>query len=361
MHPRDVVPVAAAAALVAALCAAPTTAHAAPDRREAARPVSTGLVSPLSFAVRRNGVAFISQNFAGLLTKQRPGRAPKVVYAARRGTEVGAVSLDHGAVTFATTRGTRSVLWSMRGRSVTRRANLGAHERTVDPDHGTLYGVSDLDEGCAAQWPVARLGPPTYEAIKDTHPYASTTAGDTTYVADAAANAILGVDRNGVVSTVAVMPPIPLTITSRAARKYKMPDCAIGHAYLFEAVPTDVEMGPDDMLYVTSLPGGPEDGALGANGAVFRVDPLTGSATPVVGKIAGAVDLAVAPNGDIYVAELFGSRISMIAAGTEEVEIFRILQQPGAVEFARGFVYATTKVLSGRGGPPDGRLYRMAP
>ena len=36
--------------------------------------------------------------------------------------------------------------------------------------------------------------------------------------------------------------------------------------------------GPDGRLYVTSLPGGPEDPSLGARGAIFRVTPSTGSA-----------------------------------------------------------------------------------
>ena len=57
------------------------------------------------------------------------------------------------------------------------------------------------------------------------------------------------------------------------------PACVVGEEYAFEPVPTDVEFGPDGWLYVSSLPGGPEDASLGARGAVFRVNPWTGHTT----------------------------------------------------------------------------------
>ena len=80
--------------------------------------------------------------------------------------------------------------------------------------------------------------------------------------------------------------PVKVTIT----RRLRQANGAAGvhwsaRSYAVEAVPTDVEVGPDGKLYVTSLPGGPEDPSLGANGRVLRIDPATGKVTTVVGGL----------------------------------------------------------------------------
>ena len=57
-----------------------------------------------------------------------------------------------------------------------------------------------------------------------------------------------------------------------------MPDCVVGHDFRFEAVPTDVERGPDGMLYVTLAARrsrGPEPRC--PRGRCYRVDPPTGT------------------------------------------------------------------------------------
>ena len=56
--------------------------------------------------------------------------------------------------------------------------------------------------------------------------------------------------------------------------------CTVGHKFYFEPVPTDVEVH-DGLLYVTTLPGGPEDPSLGARGKVYTVDPATGDVTKI--------------------------------------------------------------------------------
>jgi sugar lactone lactonase YvrE len=109
--------------------------------------------------------------------------------------------------------------------------------------------------------------------------------------------------------------------------------------YNFEPVPTDVELGPDGLLYVTLLPGGPEDPSLGARGAVYSVDPDTGEVALVAGGFLGATDLAIAPDGRIYVAELFGDQISTVS-GTG-AQPFVEVRQPAAVEWADGTLFAT--------------------
>jgi sugar lactone lactonase YvrE len=118
-----------------------------------------------------------------------------------------------------------------------------------------------------------------------------------------------------------------------------------------------VEVGPDGMLYVSSLPGGPEDGSLGLKGGVFRVDPSTGEATRIVGGLLSATGIAVTDTGDILVAQLFGGSIVRIAAGTSTAEVWREAKMPADVEWTPEATYATTRALSD---PPKGRLQRWA-
>ena len=95
-------------------------------------------------------------------------------------------------------------------------------------------------------------------------------------------------------------------------------------------MPTDVELGPDGWLYVSSLPGGPEDGRASApTGRVYKVNPKTGKVKLVAGGFISTVDVAVANNGDVYVAELFTGRIMRIKAGSDKVKPFLQLTHAG--------------------------------
>jgi hypothetical protein len=99
--------------------------------------------------------------------------------------------------------------------------------------------------------------------------------------------------RNATPRTVATLPPLGTTITADAAASQGLDPCVVGHTYYFEFVPTDVEKGPNGSLYVTALPGGPEDASLGARGAVFKVNLRSGKVRRVAGGFVGAVNLAV--------------------------------------------------------------------
>ncbi len=61
-----------------------------------------------------------------------------------------------------------------------------------------------------------------------------------------------------------------MKVTKESAAALELPDCVVGVTYAFEPVPTDVEVGKDGYLYVTTLPGGPESPALGARGSSGR-------------------------------------------------------------------------------------------
>lgn len=321
-----------------------------------------GLLSPLSIAVADTGTRYFSQNFAGVLMKQVPGKAAKPVYSRNDGAEVGAVSVRGSSIRFAVSGESGAKLLGLRSSGVYGIADLGAYEASRNPDAKKTYGFVNLPAECAAQFP-AEGQPPTYTGIVESHPYATTQSGTgTTYVADAAGNSILAV-RAGAIRTVAVLPSKTLTVNAQFAEQAQMPACAIGRAYRFEPVPTDVEIGPDGKLYVSTLPGGPEDGSLGAGASVYRISPATGKITRVATGLVSATGLAVSPQGDVYVSELFAQKISRIPHGTNLVLPYAKLTLPGDVEWSRFGVFATSNVLSGLSGQegdvPDGRVVRF--
>jgi hypothetical protein len=333
----------AVVALTGSLLGSPTAgASAAPEPTTVAKK----LISPLSMVVAGDGTAYVAQNFAGLLTAVRPGAKPEVVYAAKKGTEVGALSEAGGAVHFATTKGPRTALWSMRPGSKPKKvADLSAYEEGRNPDGDVAYGFEGgLDAACAAQMPPEV--PAAYTGIVESHPYGSTVHKGTTYVADAAGNTIVSVKPNGKVKTLAVLPPVPFVVTAEAAAASGLPACTVGRTYNFEPVPTDVEVGKGGWLWVTLLPGGPEDGSTGAQGRLVKVKIKTGKVREVASGFAGATGLAVADNGDVYVAQLFGGQVSRIKAGSTKAKPYAEVMMPAAVEWADGDLFVSAQVLS---------------
>lgn len=358
---------AAAATVALAAAGTATTAVASDGAAEPARPanqtLAKGLFSPLSVAVARNGTAYVAQNFAGQIMRVQPGAKPKPVYAVgHEGDEAGAVSYRKGVLTFAITKAAGGAVVKQLGRSgkATTIADVGKYERDVNPDHGVSYGIDGISEECAAQFPAEGF-PASYDGIVESHPYATTSTERGTYVADAAGNSVLAIGRSGRIRTVAVLPPVPVEVTAEIASGLGFPECAVGETYRFEPVPTDVETGSGGQLYVSTLPGGPEDGSAGALAAVYRVDPKTGATTLVADGLVSAVGLAVGPGRSLYVSQLFAGSIAKISGG--RTTTFVSAPMPGDVEYRNGSVYATTNVLSGMSGEPgdvpDGRLVKF--
>jgi hypothetical protein len=350
--------VAALAALATTVAPDATATSSAPSDREV---LARNLLSPLSVDVTRNNAIVYSSNFAGELYLKKPGERQKLLFRSKKGAEVGGIAVDRGGVWFVRGSALMRRTWKGEVRQV---ASLGRHEKTTNPDGDVTYGAPTLSDECAADWPTGNEAPPQmYEGIVESHPYGTAAAGRPAYVADAAGNTILKVRRNGTVSTVAVLPPVPVEITADIANAFDLPDCAIGHDYNFEPVPTDVEVGPDGLLYVTSLPGGPEDGTV--PGSVFTVDPATGDVVQLATGLVSATGLDVARNGDVFVSELFAGKITKIPAGGGDSIRFVTVPFPAAVELKGGHVYATVNVLSGLSGQPDdapaGKVVRYTP
>ncbi|KRE25987.1 ScyD/ScyE family protein [Agromyces sp. Soil535] len=334
-----------------ALTALATPATAAPNGPKPPSPGDTvtlaeHLVGPLTFDVTPNGTLYIGQDFAGLLTKVSGGASETLA----TGPGIAAVSTLGDVVTWGEREGDMTQVLASR---LMQRAADGtvtsidvlAWEQANNPDASAEYGFRDLAPDCLAQIPPFLLpfvGP--HGGAIDTHVYGSLMLKDVTYVADAGANAVLVVDAAGNISTVAVLPPSSFVATDELAASFGLPECVVGHDFITEPVPTDVELGADGWLYVTSLPGGPEDVSLGARGAVYRVNPATGEVQLYASGFAGATGLAVAPNGTVFVAELFGDQVSVITK-RGEVSSFADLPFPAGIEWQSGRLYVSTDVF----------------
>ncbi len=227
-------------------------------------------------------------------------------------------------------------------------ADLLGYEQKVNPDSKVSYGI-DNPTPCQED-AFAGLGGASYTGQPDSHPYAVAPLGDHAWVvADAGANDLLKVDDRGHVSTLAVLPRQPATITADEATSLGLPDCVVGAVYNFESVPTDVVVTRHGFL-VSLLPGGPEDPSFGARGAVYLVS--RSGAHKIAGGFAGATNLAVSPDGRIFVTELFGGQISVIKG--HHVEPYVQLANPLSVTWGHGTLYAGTLAPSDDEGNPTG-------
>jgi hypothetical protein len=106
-------------------------------------------------------------------------------------------------------------------------------------------------------------------------------------VADAGANAVLGVTETGAISTLTALPPRPNPLP------FGPP--------VFQSVPTGVAFGPDGATYVGELTGFPfPPGA--AN--VYRLDSMTGERSIAHAGFTNIVDLTFDPSGNLYVLQI---------------------------------------------------------
>jgi hypothetical protein len=385
MHPKHLVAAAAAVAIAGTAFGAPAVADD-PSPKPLVSVLDRGLLTPLSLAVSDDGTVYYSENFKGTLLRKRPGKAPKTIYQASEGTEVGAVSVSDRGLRFATTffpeeqpperafakgepfaapakaadGGPSAALMGIgRTGKVRKLADLWAFEKNRNPDGDVVYGLRGLPQDCEVDEDFQ-----PYNGIVESHPYATTQVGRRTFIADAAGNDIVKYGRSGRLSTVAVLPAQPVTVTEEMAGMFGFPECAVGLKYYFEPVPTDVEKGPDGKLYVTTLPGGPEDPSLGARASVYRIDPKTAKTKKVASGLLSATGLAVGGNGTLFVSELFNGRIAKVKAGSTQPTTFLKTVLPGDVELrSNGDLYATTNVLSGLSGEegdvPAGQVVRI--
>lgn len=352
----------AAAASSALLLTAPLPAvAAAPARAPRVTTLNTQVLDPFSLAVSRRGT-YVADGGTLKVSRLVRGALHTIATGPKGGDVAGLdVSRDGRYLAFTTSNASHSVtnlkVYGPRGSR--RTVDLAGYEKRHNPDQNVLYGIAHPSQ-CVKD-AFAKMkdgGPVNYKGHIDSHPYAVAAAGHHWFVADAGGNDLLRVSRRGKVSTVAVLPRQPLTITAAIAKGIGLPGCAVGAVYNFESVPTDVEVGPHGWLYVSTLAGGPEDPSLGARSKVYRVNPWTHRVHQVGSGLAGATNIALR-HGRIYVAEFFGGRISVLKNGRPQPVV--TLPHALSVESTRSGLLAGTSAPEGPTGPQGtGSIVRIA-
>ena len=92
---------------------------------------------------------------------------------------------------------------------------------------------------------------------------------------------------------------------------------------------------------------------------MLKVNPATGKVRKVVGGLVSPTGVAVASNGDIYVAQLFQGVISKIKAGSTKVKTYVKVPLPAAVETTPTGLLATINALPGK--KPKGQVVTITP
>ena len=333
----------AAAALV---LTTPSTAWGAPKAQPGTKVLTSAVVAPFNLAVDRHRILVADGGTSTLSRIKGDGSLKTIANGPRPGNVAGvAISRNGRSIAYTTTENPSDFV-NANGSLHIRRAgggtvsvNLATYETKKNPDQGVTYGVQTTAE-CAAEIEAVTGQPASYKGLNDSHPYSVTAYGKRSWiVADAGGNDLLKVNRHGRVSTVAVLPVQPVVLTPAIVASLGLPKCAEGLTYKFEAVPTDVEVGRDGYLYVTTLAGGPESPVLGARSKVYRVNPHNGRVKLVASGLLGATNLAL-HRGKIYVSEFYAGQVSVIKRGKPKL----YLTLPGvvSVESGRGHLYAGT-------------------
>jgi hypothetical protein len=373
MKKRMFVAAAGVAALVVGVAAAPAAATGTSRSFGEVTTLASDLLGPYSVAADRDGTVYVSQNFGGTLERfTRSGERSTVATVPEPGGEIGAVSTRRGEVYYAQgnqAAGEFVLMKLAQDGTSTELADLAQYEADANPDGDVEYGFTELSPECEAQFPPPSNEPPGpetvppgfYTGIVDSHPYASAATKNEVYVADAAGNDILRVGLDGEISTVVVLPPsAPFDAPEALVTEAGYPACAIGQPYVTEPVPTDVEIGPDGWLYVSLLPGGPEDPSLGARGSVVKINPETQEIVTVAEGLAGAAGLAIdSETGAIGVTELFGGpensgQVAVVLPFSTTPVAYIPVTSPAALEYQNGKAYITyNAAIFGEGGSPE--------
>ena len=334
-----------AASLGLLLTAAPAYAGAppkSPAMLKVVKTLSSSFAGPLQFAVAGHHVV-VADSFTSTLSEI--GRKAPIATgpSSAAGGDLAGVAIDSSSrsLAYTTSNGDHSstkLTILQRGHKPVV-ADLSGFEKTKNPDGKVHYGVDNPSE-CVIKALAPTGVPASYMGQVDSHPYAVAALGHGAWaVADAGGNDIVKVDRFGHVSLISVLPAQPVKISQAFATANGLPACVVGITYKFEPVPTDVEVGPHGVLYVTTLPGGPEGPDSGNPGSVYRIEH-SGHPSRIATGFAGATNLAIDGHGTIYVAEISAGRISKVECGKPKT----VAMLPGvvAVEFANGHLYAST-------------------
>lgn len=341
--------------LAAAVVAAPGVASAAPAAAKGptVTVVNRTVIAPYHLA-HSNSSVYVADGGTSTVSKLTSKGLVAVAHGPQGGEVAGVAINGKGTLAYTASdfAANLHVLTIKPKNGKTRTVDLGAFEKTHNPDKWIRYGIDNPTQ-CQRDALDAVGFPVSYRGVVDSHPYAvSALPNDAWVVADAGGNDLLKVDKNGRISVISVLPRQPATITADAAAAFGLPDCVVGVVYNFEAVPTDVHLASNGRYIASLLPGGPESPALGARGSVVSVNPANGNATRLATGLLGATSVALGPNGKIFVSELFGGKISLVDKG--KVSTYVNIDSPLGLTYFKGTLYAGTAAPTDENGNPTG-------
>ena len=202
-------------------------------------------------------------------------------------------------------------------------------QRVVFGPDGALFGTLVHVAASGRWWPVADVAAheglinPAGDRV-DSNPYGLLVEPGSRLVSDAGANALLEVEHDGKIRTVAVFP-------SRPARNT-------------DAVPTAVVKGPDGAYFVSELTGTPFSAGAAR---IYRV--VRGEAPQVyLSGFKTAIDLDFGPDGSLYVLQLATGPVFFSGPG----EVVRVAPDGTRSVIVSGLTMPTSVVVG-----PDGALY----
>ena len=155
-------------------------------------------------------------------------------------------------------------------------------------------------------------------------------------VADGGGNDVLAVSRTGEVSTFFVPPTVN---TGGCAG---VPNNDPAHTGC-DSVPTGLAYGPGHTLYMSAL-----TGEVPGEGRVYVLDARTGEVLDVLTGFNGPTGVTVAPNGTVYVSEVFGAPEGwqgppgrIVRIDRDGTRSYAMVPLPVGVEYHAGTLYAT--------------------
>jgi hypothetical protein len=316
--------------------------------------LTTKVIMPLQLSVsKRYGVLVGDSGASKLLQVVRGGNVKTIVNGPQPGEIAGVDVNRYGDIAYTSTDyKTGKAGLTIRSHGKSKFVDLSAFEKKYNPDKKNHYGTTSTNP-CVINFLKSMPDgpPPSYTGTVDSHPYSVAAVKGGWVVGDAAGNDLLFVDGKGRhIKVLLVLPPQPHKITAADAKALHAPDCVIGITYKFEPVPTDVELGPDGALYISTLPGGPEDPGFSARGSVYRFTLRSHHLRRLATGFNGATNVAVTPRGRVLVAELFAGRVSTIEHGKP----VPVINLPGvaSLEFFHHALYAgETAPMDDQGNP----------
>ena len=309
----------AAAALAATTLV--TTPAASADPAPALTPIGGDFVSPLHLAFGPGKTLYVADAFTASIQKIKLRTGVRTTVYQGTQPVPGVDVASNGAIKATLAVGDPSAqppTWligvNQAGRSW-KLANLLEHELANNPDGQDLAA------------PDAQSNPYSVLALKHHR----------TIVADAGANDLLVV-RKGTVRTLTVFP----TFQAEGCTLNNNGDTSC------DAVPTDVEIGPDGYLYVSGL--GAE-----VEGHIYKVNQWTGEIVQTWGGLPPLTGIAVSSHGAIYASSIFAGVILRIDhdGSTSAASV----PFPTDVEIGNGMLVVGSMPFTGE----PGAVYQVSP